>query len=195
MGFPFGRRLIPSLTSLCPVFYFVTLSSRLTREEFEVPIGLVSLKEQVAFETFVQLHIKIESLLISIFLFLLGLRSEDSVDAQENSSTEAGNPPRFGSATLQGQWGLALPSPGSSWYRELRFDALDGLSYFLLFCFFFLLAMLHSMWDLSSPTRDRTRPPALEGGVLTPGPPEKSSYFLLSRCLGCRTANHGQIES
>ena len=40
-----------------------------------------------------------------------------------------------------------------------------------------------SMWDLSSPTRDQPKSPALESGFLTAGPPEK----LLSHgvCLPC----------
>ena len=78
---------------------FCDFPFHLTNKEFEVVIGLVSLKEQVVFETFVQLCIMIESLLVSIFLFLLGLRSDDIEDVQENFSTEAGDPLRFGSAT------------------------------------------------------------------------------------------------
>lgn len=54
------------------------------------------------FETVVYLLIKMESLLISIFIFPLGLSLEDTIDAQENFSTEAGNPSRFGSTSSQG---------------------------------------------------------------------------------------------
>ena len=35
------------------------------------------------------------------------------------------------------------------------------------------------MWDLHSPTRNRTPFPALQGGFLTTGPPEKSFPFNL----------------
>lgn len=87
--------LTPPLSSVL----FCDFPFHLTNKEFEVVIGLVSLKEQVVFETFVQLCIMIESLLVSIFLFLLGLRSDDIEDVQENFSTEAGDPLRFGSAT------------------------------------------------------------------------------------------------
>ena len=34
--------------------------------------------------------------------------------------------------------------------------------------FFFFLATSHSLWDLSSPTRDRSRPPAVETQNLNP---------------------------
>ena len=44
----------------------------------------------------------------------------------------------------------------------------------LFFLLFFFLAMPRSMWDLSSPTRDRTRDPCNESTVLTTGPPGKS---------------------
>jgi len=37
------------------------------------------------------------------------------------------------------------------------------------------------MWDLSSPTRDGTQLPALEGRVLTTGPPGKSAIILIFR--------------
>ena len=33
------------------------------------------------------------------------------------------------------------------------------------------------MWDLSSPTRDQTHIPVLEGEVLTTGPPGKSQFL------------------
>ena len=46
----------------------------------------------------------------------------------------------------------------------------------ILFCF--VLATSCSMWDLSSPTRDATIPPALERGFLTSGPPGKSQPHL-----------------
>lgn len=76
------------------------------------------------FETSVQLLIKIESLLISIFIFLLDVRSEDTADALENFSTEAGRPLRFRSAGSWVQFGLALPSAGGPWYKGFRFDGL-----------------------------------------------------------------------
>lgn len=87
--------LTPALSSVL----FCDFPFHLTDKEYEVLTGLVSLKEQVVFETFVLLRIMIESLLVSIFLFLLVLRSEDIEDVQENFSTEAGDPQRFGSAT------------------------------------------------------------------------------------------------
>ena len=43
----------------------------------------------------------------------------------------------------------------------------------ILFIFIFLAAP-HGMWDPSSPTRDQTRVPALEGRFSTTGPPGKS---------------------
>ena len=47
--------------------------------------------------------------------------------------------------------------------------------YYLIVSVFYVLAFqLWGMWDLSSPTRDPTVPPALEGEVLTIGPPGMS---------------------
>ena len=40
--------------------------------------------------------------------------------------------------------------------------------------FFLILAMLHSMWDLSSPTRDLTCVPSIASAILTAGWPGKS---------------------
>ena len=48
---------------------------------------------------------------------------------------------------------------------------------FLFFFFFFCCTF--GMWDLSSPTRDGTQPPALEGRVLTTGPPGKSAIIII----------------
>ena len=45
-------------------------------------------------------------------------------------------------------------------------------------------AIPHGMWDLSSPTRDQTRAPALEGKVLTSGPSGKPWDFLFWRDNG-----------
>ena len=39
------------------------------------------------------------------------------------------------------------------------------------------------MWDLSSPTKDRTCTLALEGEVLTTGPPVKSQVFIFGSSL------------
>lgn len=61
---------------------------------------------------------------VSIFIFLLGLRSEDVVDAQENFSIEAGNPPEFGGATSYGPFGLASPRPGGSLCQQIRFETI-----------------------------------------------------------------------
>ena len=44
----------------------------------------------------------------------------------------------------------------------------------LLLLLFFFFSWLRDRRDLSSPTRDQTLTPALEGEVLTPGPPGKS---------------------
>ena len=56
------------------------------------------------------------------------------------------------------------------------------LSLFSLNClFFFFFCYTFGMWDLSSPTRDGTQPPALEGRVLTTGPPGKSAIILIFR--------------
>ena len=38
----------------------------------------------------------------------------------------------------------------------------DNVYICFLLCFLFVLAVLHGMWDLSSPTRDQTHAPALE---------------------------------
>ena len=48
----------------------------------------------------------------------------------------------------------------------------------VLFIYFNFLATLCGMWDLSSPIRDGTALPVLEGRVLTPGPPGESQSFL-----------------
>ena len=44
----------------------------------------------------------------------------------------------------------------------------------MLLLFYILVLWLRGMWDLSSPTRDRTRTPAMEGEVLSTGPPRRS---------------------
>ena len=49
-----------------------------------------------------------------------------------------------------------------------------------LFSFFFFCCTF-GMWDLSSPTRDGTQLLALEGRVLTTGPPGKSAIILIFR--------------
>lgn len=59
MEFPFRRRLISFLHPLLSSVLFCDFPFHLTNKEFEVLIGLVSLKEQVVFETFVQLSIMI----------------------------------------------------------------------------------------------------------------------------------------
>ena len=53
---------------------------------------------------------------------------------------------------------------------------------FIKFSFlFFFFCCTFGMWDLSSPTRDGNQPPALEGRVLTTGPPGKSAIILIFR--------------
>ena len=101
--------LTPPLSSVL----FCDFPFHLTNKEFEVLTGLGSLKEQVVFETFVLLCIMIESLLVSIFLFLLALRSDDVEDVQESFSTEAGHPQRFGSATFPE---VVWPHPTLTWW-------------------------------------------------------------------------------
>ena len=49
----------------------------------------------------------------------------------------------------------------------------------LLLFYVFLVFWPWAMWDLSSPTKGRTCTPALEGEVLTTGPPEKSLCSLV----------------
>ena len=49
----------------------------------------------------------------------------------------------------------------------------------------FFLAALRGLWDLSSPTRDRTRAPLQwKRGVLTTGPPGNSQKNLLTHETG-----------
>ena len=50
-----------------------------------------------------------------------------------------------------------------------------------LFCV--LAFWLLSMRELSSLTRDDTHPPALEGEIITSGPPEESPTYPLKRWL------------
>ena len=45
--------------------------------------------------------------------------------------------------------------------------------------FLFVLFLGCIMWDLSSPTGDRTQSPALQGRFLINGPPGKSLYYIL----------------
>ena len=47
--------------------------------------------------------------------------------------------------------------------------------------YYFFFCCTFGMWDLSSPTRDGTQLPALEGRVLTTGPPGKSAIILIFR--------------
>ena len=54
---------------------------------------------------------------------------------------------------------------------------IEFVTILLLFCV--LVFWLGGMWDLSSPTRDQTIPPALEGEILTTGPPGKSLVFVV----------------
>ena len=55
----------------------------------------------------------------------------------------------------------------------------------ILLLFYVLVFWPRGMWDLSSLTRDQTCPPALEGKVLTIGPPGKSpDSSLLTAGLG-----------
>ena len=49
----------------------------------------------------------------------------------------------------------------------------------ILLLFYVLVFWPQGMWDLRSPTRDRTPPPALEGKVLTAGPPGKSPLMSI----------------
>ena len=48
----------------------------------------------------------------------------------------------------------------------------------ILLLFYVLVFWLQGMWDLSSPTRDQTHTPALEGEVLTSGLPGKSQKMI-----------------
>ena len=48
----------------------------------------------------------------------------------------------------------------------------------LLLYYYYFLATLQGMWDLNSSTRIEPVSPALEGGLLTTGPPFKSLFCL-----------------
>ena len=51
----------------------------------------------------------------------------------------------------------------------------------ILLLFYVLGFWPRGMWDLSSRTKDGTAPPALEGDILTTGPPVKSSqHFFMA---------------
>ena len=63
---------------------------------------------------------------------------------------------------------------------------LKSLLNLLQYCFpYVLVVWSQGMWDLSSPVRDGTQPPALEGKVLTTRPPGESVASLLT--LGALT--------
>ena len=66
-----------------------------------------------------------------------------------------------GGVELPDAWALPLFTPHRHQNGQLYVWTLKVCRYFL--------AVLCSMWDLSSLTRDQTRPPALEAGVLTTG--------------------------
>ena len=53
------------------------------------------------------------------------------------------------------------------------------LLFYVLFCFVFD----HKTWDLSSPPGIEPASPALEGKVLTTGPPEKSQKSFFFPCV------------
>lgn len=81
-----GEGDLPCCPSLCLAFHVRTCPFRLHDEDADVAAGLVSLKEHVEFESSVQLLVKTESLLISVFIFLLDLRPEDAADSQRVSA-------------------------------------------------------------------------------------------------------------
>ena len=49
--------------------------------------------------------------------------------------------------------------------------------YAFVFLFLIFMVVPHSMWDISSPTRDQTYAPCIGSAVLTTGLPEKSHCF------------------
>ena len=61
----------------------------------------------------------------------------------------------------------------------------------ILLLFYVLGFWPRGMWDLSFPTRDGTAPPALEGDVLTTGPPGKSSqnFFMAEESVEFHVAS------
>ena len=71
-------------------------------------------------------------------------------------------------APLQGLWTCACPAP----------SAHLSSFYFILFCFI-LLAMPCGMWDLSSPTKDRTQAPCLEAWSLNHWTAREAPQLLL----------------
>ena len=70
------------------------------------------------------------------------------------------------------------PSERSAWPGLIKggnkSPPLPVLSLFFVCLFFNFLATPHGMWDLSSPTRDRTHDPCIGSRVLTTGPVGKS---------------------
>ena len=103
-------------------------------------------------------------------------------------------------STDRGAWWAIVHWVAKSWtqlsdlylhYPEI--NKKEPILFFLLFYYYYyihfnFLAMLHSLWDLSSPTRDRTHTPCI-GRVLTTGPqPRKSLPFLSFLKYFCTSA-------
>ena len=59
------------------------------------------------------------------------------------------------------------------------------LFYVSVMFFFFFLAVLCSMWDPSSPTRDGTQPPALEAQCLNHWIARGTPWIIFLCTLGC----------
>ena len=57
----------------------------------------------------------------------------------------------------------------------------------------------HGMWDISSPSRDWTHTPELEGGFLTTGPPGKPftpvSHYANPHCSSCLLQGRGELAA
>ena len=79
--------------------------------------------------------------------------------------------------------------------KNLHEDNKEKTDFLVLYIYFYLFIWLHRVlvaacgliiapWDLSSPTRDGTHIPLLEGRVLTTGPPGKCPPFLFLMTLG-----------
>ena len=61
------------------------------------------------------------------------------------------------------------------WISRCKLLCIEWMYFFEKYYFIYLfLATLHSMWDLSSQTKDQTCVPAMEAWVLAAGPPWKS---------------------
>ena len=68
---------------------------------------------------------------------------------------------------------------GQCWVHRAMENTRSSKILSLFFSFFKILTVLHSLWDLSSPTRDWTGALGSECGILTTGPPGNSHHYFI----------------